>query len=177
VRGGGARVAAAAALLCACTHEPERASGHIVVRDAQGGITRELRATDYGFWVKPSGPRIRTAAGTVDAGEVRMEGDRLMVKGALRATVERAQGRVSVIDAIRAPLGALVDREGGTWAYDPGGTPVGSARADGDRVVLTDRDGNARGYVSGLPARAAAALLLGGGLSAIERDTIAIALR
>src|SRR5262249_55483486 len=168
---------AAAALLCACTREPERAGGHIVVRDAQGVVTRELRATDYGFWVKPGGPRIRISGGTVDAGDVRIEGDRLMARGTLRATVDRAQARIALLDAIRAPIGQLIERDGRTWVYDPGGAPVGSAHADGDRVVLTDRDGNARGYVSGLPQRAAAALLLGGGLTAIERDTLAIALR
>jgi len=164
-------------VLAACTHEPELASGHIVVRDAQGALTCQLSATSYGFYRKPSGPRIRVSGGSVDAGEVRIEGQRLLVGGRLRAAIERAPDRVALLDPARAPVGQLVARSGQTWVYDPGGTPLGAARTDGDRVVLTDRDGNAKGYVSGLPQSAAAAFLLGGDLTDLERQVMAIGLR
>ena len=164
-----------ALLPLACT-EAELPTGHVVVRDAHGAITRELRATATGFVRKPDGTRIRISGKSIDAGEVKAEGDRLVVRGTSRAELARSPGHVELYDPVRAPLGQLTDRDGKTWAYDPGGSPRGSARADGDRVILTDRDGNAKGFVSGLPPSAAAALLLSGGLSDLERDVLALSL-
>jgi hypothetical protein len=168
-------------LVCAACRENELASGHIVVRDAHGAVERELRAMPYGYLAKPDGVRIRVSGALVDAGEVRFEKGRLYGRAAPRVTseiasLERAGARIVLYDPLRAPLGQIVEREGRSWAYDPGGTPLGMAQTDGDRVVLTDRDGAARGYVTGLPRQAAAVLMLGGRLSALDRDVLALAL-
>src|SRR5262249_59116629 len=79
------RGVAAVLVLAACTHEPELASGHIVVRDAQGALTCQLSATSYGFYRKPSGPRIRVSGGRADAGEGRIRGPRPPHAGRRRA--------------------------------------------------------------------------------------------
>ena len=170
------RLLLAALLLAACKHENELPSGHIVVRDAAGAVTHELRAMPYGFLTRPEKVRIAVAGGVIDAGELRYEKGKLSRAGQLRVSVERKDGSVQLYDPARAPLGQLVEREGETWVYAPGGTPLGRAKVDKDRVVLLDRDGGGKGYVSGLPQQAAAALLLGGSLSATEQDVIALAL-
>src|SRR5206468_467106 len=114
-------------------------------------------------------------------GESRFEQGKLFHRAAPRAeseraAVERSPGRIALFDAVRSPLGQITTRDGKSWAYDPGGTPLGAARADGDRVVLTDRDGGAKGFVVGLPQESAAALLLGGGLGDLDRVVLAVAL-
>jgi hypothetical protein len=165
-----------ALLLCACRRDTELGSGHIAVRDASGAVTGELRATTYGYLIKPERVRVSKSGDALDAGKLRYAAGKLWQGSALRASVERKGAGVALYDFARAPLGQLVDRDGETWVYDPGGVPLGRARRDGDRVVLVDRNGAARGYVTGLPPQGAAALLLGGGLSSVEKDVLALAI-
>jgi hypothetical protein len=170
------------ALGCAASgHDAELPTGHIRISDASGTTTQELRATSYGYVLRPDGIKILVANGLVDAGEARFEKGKLWRRAAPRATsevatVEREKGHVQVFDGVRAPLGQIVERDGKTWVYDPGGTPLGSAKTDKDRVVLVDRDGASRGFVTGLPEHAAAAFLLGRGLGELDRVVLAIAL-
>ena len=165
----------ALALVASCKHDPELPSGHITVRNEGGAVTRELRATTYGYLLKPERVRVQVADGALDAGDVRYEKGKLFSGGKLRAEVERKSDAIALFDAARAPLGQIVEREGETWVYDPGGTPLGRAKTDKDRVVLIDRDGASKGFVTGLPQQAAAALLLGS-LNDVEREVVALAL-
>lgn len=167
------RILLAALLLAACKRENELASGHIVVRDASGAITHELRAMPYGYLGKPDKTRIAVAGATVDAGELRYEKGTLSRGGQVRLSVERKDSAVQLFDPARAPLGQIVERDGETWVYAAGGTPLGRAKSDKDRVLLLDRDGGAKGYVTGLSQAAAAALLLD--LGATEQEVLAIA--
>jgi hypothetical protein len=181
---------AATLALGACTREQDRelASGHVVVRDGQGAVVHELRATRWGYLLRPEGVRIRVEGRSIDAGAVRWEGGRLLAgpgtpgvlsgagSGEERLRLERAPGRILLLSAQRVPLGQLVEREGRIWAYDAGGTPLGTAGAEGDRVILSDREGARRGYVLGFSPIAAASLLIGGGLSDLERLVLALAI-
>ena len=171
------RLVLAALLLAACNRESELPSGHIVVRDASGGVARELRAMPYGFLLKPERTKIAVSGGAIDAGPLRYENGKLLEGGQMRASVERKDDRIALFDAIRTPLGQFVERDGETWIYDGGGTPLGRAKTDNDRVLLLDSDGSSRGFVSGLPQHAAAAFLLGGKLSDLEKAVIALGLR
>jgi len=167
----------ALALVTSCKHDSELPSGHITVRNEGGAVTRELRATSYGYLLKPERVRVQVVEGTLDAGEVRYEKGMLLSGGNLRARVERKADAVALFDAARAPLGQIVERDGETWVYDPGGTPIGRAKTDKDRIVLVDRDGAAKGFVTGLPQQAAAAFLVGAGLSDVEKSMLALSLR
>jgi hypothetical protein len=171
------RLLLAALLLAACKRENELPSGHIVVRDASGAVTRELRAMPYGYLAKPDNVRIAVSGGTIDAGPLRYENGKLVESGQPRASVERKDDRIVIFDSARAPLGQLVARDGETWVYDGGGTPLGRAKTDKDRVLLLDRDGGGRGYVGGISQQGAAAFLLGAKLTEIEKAVLALSLR
>jgi hypothetical protein len=163
--------------LAACARDTELASGHVTFHDPQGTISLELRATTYGYLLRPDGVRIRVLAdGTLDAGAVRLKDGTLEQAGRARILALRSPGSIQLVTPAREPLGQLVERDGATWVYDPGGTPLASAREERGRVLLQDRDGAARGYVTGLPPRAAAALLLGGETSQLERALLALSL-
>jgi hypothetical protein len=170
------RLAFAALLLLACKRDPELLTGHIVVRDAAGAVSRELRATTYGYLLKPERVRVAVSGPMLDAGVERFENGKLLRDGKMRVSMERSAGRVALFDWARAPLGQLVDRDGETWVYDAGGTPLGRAKTDADRVVLVDRDGEARNFVTGFSQHAAAALMLQGGLTEVEKALLALAL-
>jgi hypothetical protein len=163
--------------LAVCARDAELASGHVTFHDPQGTVAFELRATRYGYLLRPDGVRIRALTdGTLDAGTARFKDGTLEQAGRGRIVTLRSSSAIQLVTPTREPLGRLVEHDGATWVYDPGGTPLASAREERGRVLLQDRDGAARGYVTGLPARAAAALLLGGGTSQLERVLLALSL-
>jgi hypothetical protein len=165
------------ALGCSRAAAPAKPAPTIVFRDGQGAVVRELVATPFGYQTQPDGARIQINGRSIDAGAVTTDGAKLQRNGQPHAAIERAAGRVQLYGLDRAPLGQLVERGGEIWAYDPGGAPLGRARSDGDRVVLVDRDGAAKGYATGVPAPAAAAWLLAGGLDDLERTVLVLSLR
>lgn len=199
--GAGARraawaLAAVAALLVGCLRRAgdggEAAGGGAVeLRDARGHVTFSVRPTaDGALFVDHAtgaeGRLTRAGAGVVRAtaaggaweaipgaaGGAEVRGPR---GPALR--LSRVDGTLRLADGHEIPRGR-VRREGDAFfAHDASGAVVAQARAEGGRVVVGDRSGAARGFVTGPLSAETAALLFLTGLQPVERALLIEAAR